>query len=256
MCIGLYFQVCELRDLNRYSTTDFYPKCIYNALDAAALPNSMGEFNCVQWVSFFGLTWDLIHSLNLQVYSPHRVWAVFSPSFLECFVFDRRTLSLYGVFFSENVLSEHTAEDSKLCAVRGAARLHWLHFGLGSISFADWLDSSNLFLSPPLINFTLQLFPVCLFVLVTVSLSVIISICLFLILSDSIGNHCTRPHSGRQFTEVIPTARLSLGRWVGQIAAASRENLVGFMGTNRSRRKGTSQNSLGASIWSAVGCLS
>lgn len=63
-CVELYFQVCEPRDLNRYSTTEFYPKCIYNALDYAAL-QSMGEFSCVQWMSFFGLTWDLIHSLNL-----------------------------------------------------------------------------------------------------------------------------------------------------------------------------------------------
>lgn len=64
MCVELYFQVCEPRDLTRYSTTEFYPKCIYNALDYAAL-QSMEEFNCVHWVSFFELTWDLIHSLNL-----------------------------------------------------------------------------------------------------------------------------------------------------------------------------------------------
>lgn len=64
MCVELYFQVCEPRYLTRYSTAEFYPKCIYNALDYAAL-QSMGEFNCVHWVSFFELTWDLIHSLNL-----------------------------------------------------------------------------------------------------------------------------------------------------------------------------------------------
>lgn len=64
MCVELYFQVCEPRDLKRYSATEFHPKCIYNASDYAAL-QSMGEFNCAHWASFFGLTWDLLHSLNL-----------------------------------------------------------------------------------------------------------------------------------------------------------------------------------------------